>query len=173
MGGQGINFDDLGGKTVSPPVSNQTYDFSDLGGKVVSQAPGQIRNDVGNTVIVPKPGESFADTMQRAAAYGKTVTPAQINAEVKTAPEKAAETLAAAPALGFGGAAALGGAAAGTEAAGAALLPRVIPATIAGAKAVGAWANDHPLQAYALYKILFEHNAIAKFIRGAPSAGEE
>jgi len=68
---------------------------------------GQITNDVGNTVIVPKEGESFADTMKRAAAYGKTVTPQQINAELATAPKKAAEVLAAAPIIGAGGAAAL------------------------------------------------------------------
>jgi hypothetical protein len=68
---------------------------------------GQVTNDVGNTVIVPKDGESFADTMKRAAAYGKTVTPSQVNAELATAPKKAATVLAAAPAIGFGGAAAL------------------------------------------------------------------
>jgi hypothetical protein len=73
---------------------------------------GQLRNDVGNTVIVPKPGESFADTMQRAAQYGKTVTPDQINAETATAPRKAATVSlaallggAAAPAAEVGGAA--------------------------------------------------------------------
>ncbi len=68
---------------------------------------GQITNDVGNTVIVPKEGESFADTMKRAAAYGKTVTPQQINAELATAPKKAATVLAAAPAIGAAGTAAL------------------------------------------------------------------
>jgi len=54
-----------------------------------AQNTGQITNDVGNTVIVPKEGESFSDTMKRAAAYGKTVTPQQINAELATAPKKA------------------------------------------------------------------------------------
>lgn len=71
------------------------------------QDTGQQTNDVGNTVIVPKDGESFADTMQRAAAQGKKTTPEQINKEVATAPKKAAEVLAAAPAMGVGGAAAL------------------------------------------------------------------
>jgi hypothetical protein len=74
-----------------------------------AEAQGQITNDVGNTVIVPKEGESFADTMKRAAAYGKTVTPQQINTELATAPKKAAETVAAAPLIGAGGAAALSG----------------------------------------------------------------
>ena len=73
------------------------------------QAPpsGEITNDVGNTVIVPKEGESFSDTMKRAAAYGKTVTPQQINAELATAPKKAATVIGAAPIIGAGGAAAL------------------------------------------------------------------
>jgi hypothetical protein len=76
------------------------------------QAPpsGQLTNDVGNTVIVPKDGESFADTMQRAAAYGKTVTPSQINAETATAPAKAATVMGAAPVIGAAGAAGLAGA---------------------------------------------------------------
>ena len=73
------------------------------------QAPpsGQVTNDVGNSVIVPKPGESFDDTMNRAAAYGQTVTPQQISAETATIPGKAATVLAAAPAMGAAGTAAL------------------------------------------------------------------
>lgn len=71
--------------------------------------PGEQINDVGNKVIVPAEGESFDQTMQRAAAYGKTVTPGQINAELRTAPVKATETLAAAPLLGAAGAASLAG----------------------------------------------------------------
>jgi hypothetical protein len=70
---------------------------------------GELINDVGNKVVVPKPGESFADTMQRAAAYGKTVTPGQINAELKTAPGKAATVLGAAPVIGAAGAAGITG----------------------------------------------------------------
>jgi hypothetical protein len=68
---------------------------------------GQITNDVGNAVIVPKDGESFADTMQRAAQYGKTVTPSQVNEELATAPAKVAQTLGAAAGIGVGGTAAL------------------------------------------------------------------
>ena len=111
-GPSAISFDDLGGKLVTsaPAPAGQSFDFSDLGGKVVQAAQGQVRNDVGNTVIVPKDDESFADTMRRAAAYGKTVTPQQINAEMRTAPGKAATVLAAAPAIGAAGAATLAGA---------------------------------------------------------------
>ena len=71
------------------------------------ESTGETTNDVGNTVIVPKDGESFADTMQRAASYGKTVTPEQMNAEMRTAPAKAATVVAAAPAIGAAGTAAL------------------------------------------------------------------
>ena len=56
----------------------------------VVQNEGEQINDVGSRVIVPKDGESFADTMKRAADYGKTVTPKQIDAEMQTAPKKAA-----------------------------------------------------------------------------------
>lgn len=68
---------------------------------------GQVTNDVGNQIIVPKDGESFADTMKRAAAHGKTVTQDQINKELATAPGKVATVVGAAPAIGAGGAAAL------------------------------------------------------------------
>jgi hypothetical protein len=74
-----------------------------------AQSGAQV-NEVGNLVITPRQGEAFADTMQRAAAYGRTVTPDQLNAEERTIPAKAATTLAAAPILGAGGAAALAGA---------------------------------------------------------------
>ncbi len=68
-----------------------------------SANPGQVTNDVGNTVIVPKAGESFADTMKRAAAQGGKTTQSQIDAEMATAPSKAAEVLVAAPVIGAAG----------------------------------------------------------------------
>ena len=72
-----------------------------------SSVSGEQTNDVGNKVIAPKEGESFADTMKRAADYGKAVTPGQVNAEVRTMPGKAATVLAAAPVIGAAGAAGL------------------------------------------------------------------
>jgi len=48
-------------------------------------------------------------------------------------------------------------------------LPGVIPATVHGVKAVGTWASAHPIQAYILYKILLEHTALSRFIKGAPN----
>ena len=35
---------------------------------------GQQTNELGKAVIVPKDGESFADTLARAAQYGKSVS---------------------------------------------------------------------------------------------------
>lgn len=64
-------------------------------------AHGEQINDVGNKVIVPKEGESFSDTMQRAAAQGKVTTQSQLDAEAKTSLTKAGEVLAAAPVIGF------------------------------------------------------------------------
>jgi hypothetical protein len=132
---------------------------------------GEIVNDVGNTVIVPKDGESFADTMKRAVAYHNSLTPEQrqaaINSEIKTMPGKVATTLAAAPVIGAAGVA--GGAAVNEVAT---ALPSVIPHTIAGVKAVGAWANANPIQAYLLYNVLKELIPGAKktmgIIKGAP-----
>ena len=48
-----------------------------MSARPAQQAPpsGEVTNDVGNTVIVPKDGESFADTMKRAAAQGQKTTP--------------------------------------------------------------------------------------------------
>ena len=70
---------------------------------------GQITNDVGNTVIVPKDGESFSDTMKRAAAQGQKTTPDQINREIATMPGKAATVVGAAPVMGAAGTAGLAG----------------------------------------------------------------
>jgi hypothetical protein len=93
------------------PASNLSplEQLEQMSAKPAQQATpsGQVTNDVGNTVIVPKDGETFADTMKRAAAQGQQTTPDQINKEVATMPGKAATVLAAAPAMGFGGAAAL------------------------------------------------------------------
>ena len=114
---------------------------------------GEQVNDVGNKVIVPKEGESFADTMKRAADYGKTVTQPQIAAEIATAPKKVGTVLAAAPAIGIAGPTAL----AGAGEAGAAIaeaVPNVLPHTIDGVKAIGTWAKANPMSAYILYNVI-------------------
>lgn len=80
------------------------------------QAPpdtsGTTTNDSGSTVIIPRAGESFDETMRRAAAFGQTAE-AKSQAQKESTPQnlgtKAAETLAAAPAIGAAGTAALAG----------------------------------------------------------------
>jgi hypothetical protein len=99
--------------TNHPSVEAQPADGNPFGDPALTSPEqaqadsGQFTNDVGNTVIVPKEGESFSDTMQRAVAQGKATTQDQINAELQTAPKKAAQTLAAAAGIGVGGTAAL------------------------------------------------------------------
>jgi hypothetical protein len=82
---------------------------------------GEIKNDVRNTVIVPKDNESYLDTVKRAVAHSNSMTAeehqAAFDKEVKTMPGKAATVLGAAPIIGAGGAAALS-AAGGVPAAG-------------------------------------------------------
>ena len=99
---------------------------------------GEQKNDVGNTVIVPKTDEDFADTVKRAAAQGKKTTQAQIDAEVATMPAKAAETVAAAPVIGAAGTAALAS-------------PSMAPDAI---KAVKAMAQAHPAAAKLIRRVL-------------------
>ena len=91
----------------SQPQNTQGVDYGKLAsenGAVISSsdanAGGEETNDVGNTVIVPKEGESFADTMQRAAAQGKKTTPVMINKELATVPAKAPVVLGTAAAIG-------------------------------------------------------------------------
>ena len=79
---------------------------------------GQVTNDVGNTVIVPKglgtgDEESFSDTIKRATQRSQSLTPqqrqAEIDKETATIPAKTAQTLGAAAGIGVAGPAALGG----------------------------------------------------------------
>jgi hypothetical protein len=116
------------------------------------EGSGQTTNDTGSTVITPKEGESFEDTMKRAAAFGQTAqakTQAAQESTVRNLGTKAAQTLVAAPVIGAAGAA--GGAAVNEVAA---AVPSVIPHTIEGVKALGAWAQANPVQAYVLYQVI-------------------
>lgn len=119
--------------------------------------PGEIVNDVGQKVIVPKDGESFADTLKRAVAYHNSLTPEQrqaaIDAETKTMPKKAAQTLGAAATIGLVGPATLAALGEGGVAIGEAI-PSVLVHTTEGVKAIGAWAAKNPVQAYVLYQVI-------------------
>jgi hypothetical protein len=147
------------------PIGTDGPPMFDMSKATPLPGSGGQMNDVGNRVIVPKEGESFADTMQRAVNYGKTVTQPQIDAEMKTAPAKVAQTLGAAATIGAAMPAAEVAGGAGLDA----ILPRVIPGTIAGVKAIGAWAKAHPVLAYVVYDQLKRHSDVIPFIKGAPS----
>ena len=137
-----------------------TLDFS----QAEAINPGEQINDVGNRVIVPAEGESFASTLQRAAAYGKTVTQEQSNKEMATAPKKAATVLAAAPAIGAGLPAAMAAVGEGVAGLG--------PAAIKGAQAVSDWVNKsriNQLMAYIIYHELKKHlSGTVGFIKNLP-----
>jgi len=70
---------------------------------------GITRNSDSSFVITPKDGESFSDTMKRAAAAGKTVTPELVQAQAQKGLKQAPAVIAAAPAIGAVGAASLAG----------------------------------------------------------------
>lgn len=114
---------------------------------------GEIINDVGQKVIVPKNGELFSDTLRRAVAYHNSLTPEQrkaaLDAETKTMPKKVAQTLGAAATIGTVGPALLAAPGEIAEA-----VPSVLTHTIEGVKAIGAWAAKNPVQAYLLYQVM-------------------
>jgi len=132
---------------------------------------GEITNDVGQKVIVPKDGESFSDTLKRAVAYHNSLTPAQqqaaIDKEVATMPKKTAQTLGAAATIGAVGPALLAAPGEIAEA-----LPSVLTHTIDGVKAIGTWATKNPVQAYLLFQVMKELVPHAKkamgVIKGVP-----
>jgi len=128
------------------------------------QQTGEITNDVGQKVIVPKDGESFQDTMRRAVQYHQSLTPEQqkaaISAETETIPKKAAQTIAAAPAIGFGGTAAL--AAPGEVINVAKMSPEAL-------EAIQEMAKDHPDAAKFIKKVLT--GAIAGHSMGHTATG--
>lgn len=158
---QGDAFDQLPDDTPKAPTTNDP------------RKTGEIVNDVGNKVIVPKDGESFADTMKRAVAYHKSLTPAQqqaaIDKEVATMPKKTAQTLGAAATIGVVGPAMLAAPGEIAEA-----VPAVLTHTIEGVKAIGAWAAKNPVQAYLLYNVMKDLIPSAKkaigVIKGVPEA---
>jgi hypothetical protein len=132
---------------------------------------GEVLNDVGNTVIVPKDGESFSDTVKRAVARQKSSTPEQqqaaIDKEVATMPTKTAQTLGAAATIGASGPAILATPGEIAEA-----VPSVLTHTIDGVKTIGTWAGKNPVQAYLLFQVLKELVPGAKkamgIVKGVP-----
>ncbi|MGO8811971.1 MAG: hypothetical protein ACLQJF_21135 [Candidatus Sulfotelmatobacter sp.] len=138
------------------PAQPASDPFKEFGGVSVDpetkatnnpQQTGEITNDVGQKVIVPKDGESFQDTMRRAVQYHQSLTPEQqkaaISAETETIPKKAAQTIAAAPAIGAVGTAAL--AAPGEIVQGVRTIPGITDALLKHAETkAGEWAAQYP-----------------------------
>ena len=154
-----------------PKAQPVTLDFS----QAQSIVPGEQINDVGNKVITPIEGESFASTLQRAAAYGRSITQqpdkgaSVINKEMATAPKKAATVLAAAPAIGAGLPVAMAAVGEGVAGLG--------PAAIKGAQAVSDWVNKsriNQLMAYIIYHELKKHlSGTVGFIKNLPDIPDE
>ena len=132
---------------------------------------GYYVDDDHNTIIIPKEGEEYADTVKRAVAHYKAMSPdeqqAAINREEEHMPSKTAKTLAGAAGIGVAGPAML---ALPGEIATA--LPSVLTHTVNGVRAVTAWAVKNPVQAYFLYHIIKEMVPGAKkaigIVKGAP-----
>jgi hypothetical protein len=169
-----------GASTAAQPT--QSDPFAEFGGVKVEpdtkettdpRKTGEIINDVGQKVIVPKDGESFSDTVKRAVAYHKSLTPEQqqaaLDAEAKTAPKKAIQTLGAAATIGAVGPAVMALPGEIAEA-----VPSVLTHTIEGVKAIGTWAAKNPVQAYLLFQVMKEIVPGAKkamgIVKGIPEA---
>jgi len=156
-----------------PDTLPADYDFNKQPDRVDPRQTGEITNDVGQKVIVPKDGESFSDTVKRAVAYHKSLTPEQqqaaLDAEAKTAPKKAIQTLGAAATIGAVGPAVMALPGEIAEA-----VPSVLTHTIEGVKAIGTWAAKNPVQAYLLFQVMKEIVPGAKkamgIVKGIPEA---
>ena|ERR1700679_396198 len=136
-----------------PPAVPQgvSFDFSKSQPLDPQNVSGEAKGDTGSTIIVPKDGESFADTVKRATDRVKQ-NPQQVEKEIadestpKNLASKTAETLGGAAAIGFGGPALM---ATPGELAGMAKAAtgELLPALTKGVKAVGEWAEAHPTMA--------------------------
>ncbi len=144
------------------PKATQQPQANDVWGQAQAELNGQTsqpqetgitRNEDGSFVITPKEGESFADTMRRAANAGKTVTPEMIQSQTKKGLKEAPAVLAAAPVIG---------AAIPATEAGIAELPE-------GAKIIREMAKAHPEAAKFIKKVLT--GAIAGHSMGHTAVG--
>jgi hypothetical protein len=96
-----------GWDTTANPPQSLPANFNQWDQQSAPDQSGQITNDVGNQVFVPKEGEDFSDTVKRAVDYNKSLTPQQrqetIDKETATIPKKANEVSAAAAGIGIAG----------------------------------------------------------------------
>jgi hypothetical protein len=105
-------------------------------------AGGTVVNPDGSFVVTPKEGESFADTMRRAANAGKSVTPEVIQSQTKKGIKDAPLALAAGPAIATG------------QLAGETGLAALGAATPEAISAVKAMAEAHPVAAQLIKRAL-------------------
>lgn len=132
-------YDDLDDASLTKMILAKHPQYEDLAAPKFDaspKAPGLTDQKAafnGNEPITPLPGESFLDTMKRAAAAGKTVTPEQITGQTIQGAKDLPTVGAAAATAGIAGPAIL----AGTGELGA--------ATPAIAKAIAEAAAAHPI----------------------------
>jgi hypothetical protein len=128
------------------PQSTQSQSGSALDDLINTPDPveqGLTKNADGSFVVTPKDDESFADTMKRAAAMGKTVTPAQLQSQTQKGIKQIPTVLGAAATAGVAGPAALAA-------------PGEIPGAV---KAIQAMAAAHPVAAALVKKALYAAGA--------------
>lgn len=160
------------GETLGAPVSSGQDHPTSFDDPRVGKLGYYVNGD-GNTVIAPKDGEEYADTIKRAVEHSQGMTPEQRQAamdrETSDTGKKVIGTLGTAAGLGVGGAAGL--AAPGEIAAAGHAL---IPLTTGGVKAVGGWAAKNPVQAYLLFQVLKElvpgMKQAVGIVKGTPDA---
>lgn len=92
----------------STPPQTLPANFNQWDQQSAPDQSGQVLNDVGATVVVPKDGESYADTVQRAITRAKQ-NPDAVSADIakeataSNLASKSAETLGAAAGIGVAG----------------------------------------------------------------------
>ena len=127
--GQGqYTLDDI--QQPAAPAQTGQYSAADLDTTTTTPQTFNTQNVFGERLVTPLPGESFQDTMKRAIAAGKTVTPAERQRSTQIAAKQAPGVLAAS--LGAGPAV-LGAGVALPEAASSAVGGGILGSTAAGA----------------------------------------
>jgi hypothetical protein len=148
--GTGTSLDVLNQLTSDPELAMHTDETA----TERQQRTGQGVNDVGNVVIVPKENENYLDTVQRALAYHRSLTPQQQQEAIQREMQprdiarKVGETGAAAVGMGAAGVVVPTELAAGLSAGTRAL----IPALTRGVVGFNEWAAAHPVMAKVLWE---------------------
>lgn len=141
--GAQVDYDALAkqyGATSSAPAQIDYDELAKQHGATSSESPQtwNARADTGQPLVTPLPGESFADTMKRAVAAGKTVTPGQIQAGTRQAIKQIPAVISSA---GLSGPAVLGAGALLPDLAASAVPSQIAGSTLLGTAAQGAAAG--------------------------------